>query len=135
LKSKLKVGVLELDYEIDKNLVFHLSYDKLLSTFPELFSHPVSNDGHISEIVNVSSDINYFVSKKTRKPKLSPSSSIFFLINQSQRNNLAKCDIKSFIDFDLLVLSHLLDKRKSIVCSGIHEGMGSFVNEIKKTAS
>ena len=112
-----------------------MSYSKLLSTFPELFGHPISDDGHISEIVNITSDINDFVSKKTRKPKLSPSSSIFFLINQSERNDLTKCDIKSLIDFNLLVLSHFLDKRESIVCSGIHEGMGSFVNEIKKTAS
>lgn len=57
------VGVLELDGEVGKHLIFVFPYFYLFSMFPELFGHPVGDVGNGSKIDQISSHILDFLSE------------------------------------------------------------------------
>lgn len=84
VQGHLQIRKLKLNDKVDENLVFHLSNCEVLPTLPELFGHPVGNDGHIPKVVNVPLDVRDLLSKKTRQPKLPPSGSLPILVYQSQ---------------------------------------------------
>jgi len=66
VEGHFEVGVLELDDEVDKNLVFHLRDGKVLPTFPEFFSHPVGYNSHIFQVLDVPLDIVDFLREQSR---------------------------------------------------------------------
>lgn len=63
VEGHLEIGVLELDDEVHKNLVFHLGDRKVLPALPELLCHPVSNNSHILQVFDVLFDVVNLLSK------------------------------------------------------------------------
>ena len=66
VEGHFEVGILEFDDEVDKYFIFHLSYGKIFSAFPELLGHPVSNNRHIFQVLNVLLYIVHLLSKQPR---------------------------------------------------------------------
>lgn len=80
IQGHFEGGVLELDDEIDEDLVFDLSNRELFSYSPELFGHPVRNNSHIFQVVNVALDVWDLLGEQARQPEFSPWGSLLILV-------------------------------------------------------
>ena len=103
MKGHLEVCILKLDDEVDEYFILHLRNCKFFSAFPELFCHPVGNDSHIFQIVNISLHICNFLRKESCEPQLSPSSPLFILKYETQRDDFSNGQVKCFINLYLFL--------------------------------